>query len=556
MIAKKKSSKKGTSVVIVPPIEVESSSDLFDQNNISDEPKSTYNKQRNYYIQYNVSNLYDCFSSGLIVPAVFIKERTCEDVQNKFRNSLLFSKGYIDFFDKTQCLLEITFKPDELDYSVQNAFLFNNPLPITRIKHIIVKDHSVKQKILNTARTQDVGFIPEDIFSYFDLLEYQKVELNEMNPKSMDSNLKNEIEIFDKILGLFACIKNQQLYYTKTTKIISNYSEHFLEAFSIINNKTEAKLFNYIKPEFVKAFIKLFDYNNSDVSNPSSYIVNYLYSGGLIDNDFIEIFFELFGGLVPEKKDLLFELKNKLLSPIGKKSTLKPLFEINKIFYQVAYLYIYGKKGSNDLEILKNLIQDELIYSQSEITLALLGMYYGYRQLRPSETIMFNDSKIERIFGTEYNLKFKLNNKLDYSLIESIYEFVFNKKSANEQILAFQPIVKENLHYLTEIKGDPDFEIELDIELFESHIYKIKKRDDIDKLSHLLSIFPEKLQSHLHLVAFIRKHYDKDFYLLRGSNDIVFKSELLVFFREGKLQLIDFDHLIACVELDKKFNLK
>lgn len=557
MITRKRTPKKEIIEDVVTPRQIDPTLNLYNQENNSEEPIELYSRSRSYFIQFNVSNLYDCFSSGIIVPSVFIENRTIEDIQTKFIDRLLVSAGYIDFFDKTQCLLEISFKPTEIkDYSTQDAFVYTKPIPITRVKRIIVTDQSVKEKVCNTVLTQDVGHIPENIFSFFDNSKYRKIDVNDLNSTNAVIDFKNEIEIFDKLLGLFAFIKNQQLYYADSTNTISNYSEHFLDAFSIINTEIENRSTNYLKPEFLKAYRKLFDFNNTDDTNPSSYIVNYLYKGGLIDNEFIEKFFTLFAGSVSDKKELLFELKNKLINPIGKKSALAPLFEISKYFYQVAYLYIYGKKGSNDKEILKNLVQDELFYSQSEIIFALLGIYYGYKQLRSNETIRFNDPKIERLFGTEFNLKFKLNNKLDYVLIESLYEFVFNKQPGHKNILAYQPLVKEKLTLLKEIKGDSDFELEFDIELFESHFYRIKKQSDVDRISRLLSVFPDKLESHYHLVAFIKKHYDKEFYLLRGSSNIVFKNELLKHLIDGKLRIINYDHFIACIELDKKYNLK
>jgi hypothetical protein len=531
---------------------------LFDSSSSAGEPKFSYKQPQSNFIQFNVSNIYDCFSSGLIVPTVYVDERTTDDIQTRFSDSLLISNGYNDTFDKTQCLLEVVLKPTELmPFSGLDIFLYDKPIPITRIKRIIVFDQEVKKKIIYTALTQDVGNIPDNLFSYFDFAKYSEIDLNRLTTKKLNGGLfKNEIAIFDKLLGLFAFIKNQQLYYTPTTKVFSNYSEHFLDIFSIINSDIEAKYLNFIKSEFVKSFKKLFDYNSSDVSSPSSFIVNYLYNGGLIDNEFITNFFDLFSNTLPVKKEIITDLKNKLINPIGKKTALKPLFEISKSFYQVAYLYIYGKRGSNDKEILKNTIREELFFSQSEITLALIGMYYGYKHLRPSETLIFNDYDFEKLFGTEFNVKFNLSTKLDYFIIESLFEFVFNKKCGDNKVLAFDPIIREPLYILNDVKKNPDLEIEFDIEIYNTHYYKIKKQSEIDKITKLLSTFPEKIDSHFHLVAFIRKYYDKDLLILRGASGIVIKNELLNYISDGKLRISHYDHFLNCIELDKKYNLK
>jgi hypothetical protein len=534
---------------------------LFAQPNFSEEQKVPYHITGSYYIQLHVSNIYDCFMSGIITPSAYIENRTRNDIQSRFADHLLISKGYVNFYDTTQCLLEVVFKPEELLNEVlnDNIFLFNRPIPITRIKRIVVSDKQVKEKVINTALTQDVGRIPETLFSYFESVKYDKFDIIEsdfLKQNEAKDLIQKQLIIFDKILGLFAFIKNQQLYYSQLTRIFSNYSEHFLEAFSIINNEIEIKFSKYIRPEFIKSFQKLFDFKNNEVSTPSSYLVNYLFSNALIDNAFLDKFFNLFSDTVQDKKNQLLDLKKTLQGSIGKKSALRPLLEISKIFYHVAYLYLYGKKGSNDKEILKNTLKEELDYNQSEFTLSLLGLYYGYKQLRPSETIRFEEYNLEKKLGTEYDVKFNLNTRLDYMLIESIYEFIFNQKIADKNILAFEPSVKENYGLVRELKKDSDIEIEFDIELFGVHLYRFKKQTDLDKITRLLLVFPEKLDSHLHVVSYIRKHYDKNFFLLRGASDIVFKNEFLKIISEDNLRFFNFEHFVACVELDKKYNLK
>jgi hypothetical protein len=44
--------------------------------------------------------------------------------------------------------------------------------------------------------------------------------------------------------------------------------------------------------------------------------------------------------------------------------------------------------------------------------------------------------------------------------------------------------------------------------------------------------------------------------LLRGASDIVFKNEFLKIISEDNLRFFNFEHFVACVELDKKYNLK
>lgn len=524
---------------------------VFEKTSSVEEAKNKYEPVK-YFIQLHISNLYDCISSALIVPSSYINDRTIDDIQSKYPKCLLISKGFIDSFDSSQCLIEISLKKDEI-VKEKDLFLLKKPLPISRIKKIIVSDTDAKEKIINTSLSQDVGYIPDSFISFIDN-KIKKIEFQEIEYDGI-IDYKKESEIFDRLLGLFAFMKNQHFYYTNKTNILSNYSEHFLEAFSLINSEIEKSFGQQLKPDYIKAFQKLFDYKNSDISQPNSFIINHIYNGGLIDNDFVNKFFDTFQDSIPNKKEQIIDLKNKLLSPIGKKQVLPNLLQINDDFYKVAYLYIYGKKGSNDKENLKNLIQDELDYSQSEICLALLGMYYGYKQIRPYETITFDNSKLVNVFGDKFNLKFKLDQKLDFILIESLYEYVFNNHIANNEVLSYEPNVNSYSSMQKQIKNENDFEIVFEKYVFGSIYFKIKVLSEYDKICKHLVLYPEIVPSHFHIISYVRKYYDKNFYLIRDTG-IIFKSELLKLFKDNKIKLCNFKHFYSCIELDKKFNLK
>jgi hypothetical protein len=64
------------------------------------------------------------------------------------------------------------------------------------------------------------------------------------------------------------------------------------------------------------------------------------------------------------------------------------------------------------------------------------------------------------------------------------------------------------------------------------------------------------MEDYFHIVSYIRKHLDKDQYLLRGGKGVVFKTELLKLIEEKRINLKLDEHLSACIELDKKYNMK
>jgi len=244
---------------------------LFDQTSNVEEPKIKYEPVK-YFIQLHISNLHDCISSALIVPSSYINDRTNDDIQSKYPECLVISKGYIDFFDNSQCLVEISLKKEEI-VDEKDMFLLNKPLPISRIKRIVVLDKDVKDNIINISLSQDVGYIPDAFITFFDE-KIKKIEPTEI--KCYEKNdFKKKSDIFNRLLGLFAFMKNQQFYYSNKTNILSNYSEHFFEAFSLINSEIEKDFKQQLKTDFIDAFKKLFDYKNSDISQPQTFILKF-----------------------------------------------------------------------------------------------------------------------------------------------------------------------------------------------------------------------------------------------------------------------------------------
>lgn len=510
--------------------------------------------EEKYYLQVNISNLYDYYGLGLIIPSSLILERTKRDIQSEFPNRILLSKGYFSELEPTECLIEIKIKKEDKSSDSYDTLFIEKPIPITRIHKIYVFDEKTKQKILNTATSQDVGYIPLHLFDFFpnDIRRIEKP----VPIQADEFTYQKKLNAFDKILGLFSFIKNQQLYYTNNTGLISNFSNHFLDALSAINSQVEIDLRKYIRPDFVQSFRMLFDYNNTDDSQPNSFLIKNIYDGVLFDNELVKKFFEKFSILYPDKQNNVLELSTNLLNQIGRKNSLQGLLEINDKFFKMAYLYIYGKKGTNDKEILKNLIYDELPYNQSEITLALLGLYYGYKDLRISEKIEFNDIKIKRYLGSEHNLKFRLDNELDYVIIESVFEFVFNERPSNKQSLPSLQYFAAKKPVIELLKNDPDFEIEFDISVFNCSYFKAKKLTNCEIISKAIKIYPEKLNNYLHLVSYIKKYYDEDHYLIRGQKGYVFKSEFIRLFEDKNIILSNPEHFNLAIDLDKKFNLR
>ena len=100
-----------------------------------------------------------------------------------------------------------------------------------------------------------------------------------------------------------------------------------------------------------------------------------------------------------------------------------------ELYYFIALVFYVRHKDSNRKDSIKINIKDIIPESLAEKALAILGIYFGYRTLRATEHIEIHDSYFVKLFGQEWNMKFKLDTKLDYMTIESIYCHSFKDKN-------------------------------------------------------------------------------------------------------------------------------
>lgn len=251
-----------------------------------------------------------------------------------------------------------------------------------------------------------------------------------------------------------------------------------------------------------------------------------------------------------EEQKIVYECYEQLGKPTGRKKVLPELLKIkDKIYYQIAVIYLYHNKFSNDKENLKNSINSEIAFNQAEFILALLGLYYGYKILRPLELISIKEKQFSSLIGEEQTIKFRLNSELDYLTIETIYQFTFNSKSDNttfEYLPSPQAKISHNLDSFT----SPIFRVETSKNVFGVDVFEIHKISEFEVILKEISNFPEKLDLSYLISSYIQKYLHHR--SLIRLNGIVFKSEFLKVLEEEGID--NFEFINYCIQGDKKFN--
>jgi hypothetical protein len=188
-------------------------------------------------------------------------------------------------------------------------------------------------------------------------------------------------------------------------KSFMNYSQNYFSTLSYFNKLIEEQTNNAAEEKGLKLnskYIGLFSTSNSEWSKWQSFIYQ---------NVEIEDIENL-----AQNEDVKIEMNFGLLK-LDSIST-------NSYFYDIAVLAIYGEGKRKTIDDLVTDLTNEYIpQEKSESVCLIFGLNNGYSKFRNKYKIA-NDEKI---------VKFKLQSKLDYYTIESIYQFVFNGKKNNSE---------------------------------------------------------------------------------------------------------------------------
>lgn len=410
-----------------------------------------------YLLQINRIKLQDYIQRGLIVADKYLDENKETDIQSKNPNFLVVSDGYIKEIDEYQILLELIFTDDEKKEFeiVDDVCYFDFPLPITRIKKVYVQNQEIKKHIEVQIQNGENGFLPKNLFSVYLKNKKPIFEQREYKPLLDDisvGDFEEQIRVFDKRMGMFAFMKNSEVYYCDDVSKIANYSEHY---FSTLSKLLEKPLDD-----------KIFEELNILAKNEE--FKKLLYSTTQIDKEFI---------IKESQKIEDSEIKNiflEMITPTGTRKALKNLLEKNEIeYYLIGLVYYFRQKDSNKKDNFKIDIKSLIPYEVAEISLAILGIYFGYTILRSEEKIEIKDKFFMKLFKKDkFNMKFTLETKLDYITIETIYNFCFKNEAKGYE---YEYLSYPNNRRVKSTGNNKNYVIEKRVIHFDTEYIKIRK---------------------------------------------------------------------------------
>ncbi|WP_300435937.1 Rho termination factor N-terminal domain-containing protein [Christiangramia sp.] len=357
-----------------------------------------------YYYHLDSENLAQIIVSALICPVTFISERK-EDLQDLMPDQMLLSKKkwHKDYDTSIELVLTAREK-DSLREVSNDYFVLDGFLPISRIIKIYFPNED-KLKIIHWNIENGAGFVPSNWIS---------VEGKEQNEVSLDipektyyptlmdnSNVLKQIGAFNRLLGGLAFMR---IALVDNEDELINYPINYISTFSFFNKKVEEEL-KAKKPDYKKTYHEIFQGDTE--------IYKFLHKKITID---------ILGNIARERGKELKE-KFNIVDP--------EQFRGDRLLYNLSILYNYGEgKPKKTVDLIGSFITKQNWRVKEEVGL-IYGLHYGYKSLR----------NLYKIGGNEWEVKFRMDQKLDFYLLESVYQFVLDKNSSQYEFSYLDPIV-------------------------------------------------------------------------------------------------------------------
>ena len=348
-----------------------------------------------YYLPIKSNSLAHYFGSACIMPSKYFPNKPV-DLQNNFEEYLLLATH--NGTKETNCSLELVLTITEINELIdirEGFFLYQKPLPISRVKSVLFSDkNQMEQTIVNISIS--TAFVPMELIKVvpkFDSIETNKLEIPVTNEKL--KNWSTEIKKYNSFLGGFALMRLAGEEYM-------NYSENYFSALAFFNK--------VIKNELI-------------VSGKS---INERVSDAFTGKGFFEKLYPIINKSVDENDLNLIAKEEKQTILKDKITRIVDLNNLEKATFIVAVLNTFGvgdeaKKKKIDGLILSN-FKSEIKPDKSEVVALCYGLNKGYSVFSNK----YKSGNIEKI------VKFQLNSQVDYYTIESLYQIVFNNTKVED----------------------------------------------------------------------------------------------------------------------------
>ena len=480
-----------------------------------------------FLIQVKLDNTAMYFVHGLIYPLNFEESKVYREQNRKYDyfndnpNSILLAKGVVNDFIESDVLLEVVLKANEIAEleKVDEVALLGAPLPISRVTAIYFANDSAKKSFLASIDIFPDAFVPEGLCYIIP----EGIETVLFSGKTVNVSAKRDwkliLERFDRLMGLIAYVRNTAAFYASTTNEYIDYTPGYFNLLSLINSydggsSKENAFFRWIiHPENIDIDNKLARYQFRE-------ILKAVYSGIEFDIDWAlklieeSVAFEKQTESSEQSKSIFkLLLDYKKLKNDYRTLLAHPLISGNIPITILIFLVKFPSKslGHSDKQALKNYFRSRdcvLERSTAESVFAVLGLYYGYKNLVKEDKIEIADPFFSRLAMENSQIKFRLDSFLDRFTVESIFEFC--KRGFERLVESFEFLKHQTKKVPSELlvpRGLRDEYIDQSFIKFEKLIINIRKVNiGLVVAKEIMSIYSNGITREEYLYTYIEKY--------------------------------------------------
>lgn len=377
-----------------------------------------------FYIPADSASIPHYLGSALIIPAMFCPSKP-RDIQNLFPEKVMACSE--KWVENCNCSIEVILTAEEIASGnrFKRFILLEKPIPISRIVKIHFRSKT-QMEVTTWNTNQGAAFLPKDILALENTTNPVYVTMPTPNDfldkEKSATEIDDRINRYNVILGGLAFMKAGNL----SSK---GHTTNYFSTLSTFNTAIDLQMTEASRNSgfnFIKKYGGLFSRSESEWTP----WIKYIYSDIS----------------VKELESIAGEQGIRIQSKFGlvQIDNLKT----DNLIYDLALMTMYGNNKPKSLdELLSFLHKSRLSADKIEEIALLVGLRHGYSKLR--NEYQFDTRK--------FSVKFELNSKLDYYVIESVYQTVFNINRRNSDFPYLLPIIKRFPGTVT--NRDADFSI-------------------------------------------------------------------------------------------------
>lgn len=501
------------------------------------EAKKTSAKD-NYYLHLKYSNLSNYFNFGYFYPLeleeseIYKNENRAKDILAEFQDYLVVGKLPFNNFENSDVLVELVLDGIKVnEHENNNFFYIADPIPISRVRKIYFKTAATKETFLSSIKTFPDSFIPS---SLCEIISGEKEKVQEIDfakiklPKNENlSEWREKLDLFDKILGLFAFIKNASIFYGEKENKFENYSPGFFSTLNLINPIKQ--LSNYKENVFLRPLIhyKNFDINNAQREIFKS-VIERVYSNQTFDINMAISILENSIAAEHSKNGELADIKEEiyLFKELGnlnisyKGLLQKEVLRKNQNLPTLALLFLSKFPNKSRQNTDKQAVRNSFIENEfgsplniAEYILGFLGLYYGYKNMIKEDTnLKFSDIYFEQLAANTQSIKFKLESYFERFIVESAFQFAVKQTVLNDnfEFLNWNSETSETKE--STIPSSYQYEYsDKSFSILGQKVFSIQRQDKTEKVfEKVANQYPDKIESTSYLAAFFSKYFHLD----------------------------------------------